>query len=117
MQVNHVLDVQDGDALETLRGFLAAWWDAYQPEAMLAPVEQPEKFGIAIEVIENPADLSRVNPFSPIMRSNSAREANQLLQERPGARLAAMLRPCELRTYTELRKREQHSHPRRSQVE
>lgn len=116
MQVNRILDVQDGDALGTLRGFLAEWWNSYQPEAMLAPVEQVEKSTVIVQVIEDPADLGRVNPFVPIMLSNSAGQANQLVQEHPGARLAAMLRPCELRTYTELRKREQNLRSRREQT-
>lgn len=116
MQVNRVLDVQDGDALETFQSFLGAWWDVYQPEAILAPVEKDEKSTVNVQVIEDPADLAMVNPFAPVMLSNSAGQANDLLQERPGARLGAILRPCELRTFTELRKREHSRRTRREPV-
>ncbi len=113
MQVNRILDVQNGDALQTLRTFLSDWWEQYQLDALLAPVELPDQSTVVVQVIEDPADLRRVNPFAPLMLSNSASQAYQLLQERPDAHLAAMLRPCELRAYNELRKRE---HPPRGQA-
>jgi len=106
MQVNRILEVQDSETLPTLRSFLADWWRQYELDAMLAPVEQPEKARVISQVIEDPADLERVNPFAPLMFSNAAGEAYRLRQERQGARLAAILHPCEMRAYTELCKRE-----------
>ncbi len=106
MQVNHILEVQNGDTLQAIRRFISAWWESYQPTAMLAPLEDPQTGIVATHIIEDPAELARLNPFAPLMTANSAGMAYQLQQERPNQRLGAILRPCELRTFTELRKRQ-----------
>jgi formate dehydrogenase subunit beta len=105
MQVSYILEVQNGDSLQSMRSFLSGWWQQFQPEALLAPIEDAEGSTISSRIIDDPADLARVNPFAPLMTSNAAGLANQLHQEYPGRRVGAILRPCELRTYTELRKR------------
>ncbi len=105
MNVNHRLNVRNDDALETLRGFLAAWWMAVGLEAMLAPVEQPDGREIQTQVITQRAELARVNPFAPVMLENAATAISKFSRDYPGGRIAAMLRPCELRALIELRKR------------
>lgn len=105
MQVNRILEVQDGHTLQAVRNFLTAWWHQFQPVALLAPVEDWDTSTVVTQLIEDPADLQRVNPFAPLMQSNAAGKANQLRQEYHNQRLGVILRPCELRTYVELRKR------------
>jgi len=94
MNVNRVLEVRNGDTLNTLRGFLAALWEQYHPEMLLAPVEQKDRRGLAVKEIEDPAELTEVNPFAPVMSGNAASTAHQLLQEHSGRRLVMLLRPC-----------------------
>jgi formate dehydrogenase (coenzyme F420) beta subunit len=106
MNVNRVLEVHDGDPVDTLRGFLVAWWEQYHLEMLLAPVEQKDQRGLIAKVIEAPAELVDVNPFAPVMSENAASTANRLLQENSGKRLAVILRPCELRAFVELQKRQ-----------
>lgn len=106
MNVNRVLEVRDGDTVDTLRGFLAAWWEQYQPEILLAPVEKKDRRGLTAKVIEDPEELVDVNPFAPVMSGNAASTAHRLLRENSGKRLAVMLRPCELRAFVELQKRQ-----------
>lgn len=106
MNVNRVLEVHDGDPVDTLRGFLVAWWEQYHPEMLLAPVEQKGRRGLVTKVIESPAELVDVNPFAPIMSGNAASTASRLIRENSGKRLAVMLRPCELRAFVELQKRQ-----------
>lgn len=105
MHVNHILEVKNGDTLLAIRRFLTAWWENYQPVAMLVPLEDLQTGFVSTQLIEDPAELARANPFAPLMTANSAGMAYRLQQERPDQRLGAMLRPCELRTFTELRKR------------
>jgi formate dehydrogenase subunit beta len=106
MNVNRVLEVRDGSAVDTFRAFLVDWWKHYRPEAMLAPVELAERQGVVVKVIEDPADLASVNPFAPVMTGNSATTASHLVKEGTHARLVVMLRPCELRAFVELQKRD-----------
>jgi formate dehydrogenase subunit beta len=106
MNVSRVLEVRDGDTINTLREFLTAWWEQYQPDMLLAPIEQQDQRGLVVKVIEEPAELAGVNPFAPVMSGNAASAAYRLLQVNPGKRLAVMLRPCELRAFVELMKRQ-----------
>lgn len=105
MQVSYILEVQNGDTLQSMRSFLTGWWQQYQPEALLAPIEDADRSTVSSQIIQDPADLERVNPFAPLMTSNAAGLANQVHMDYPNQRVGAILRPCELRTYTELRKR------------
>ena len=104
MNVNRMINVHDGDTVDALREFLAVWWKQYKLDAMLAPVELSDRSGVDAQVIEDPQGLASVNPFAPVMFSNAAAMTVQFIQDHPRAKLAAMLRPCELRTFVELQK-------------
>lgn len=106
MNVNRIYPLDEADTLSSLRKFLSTWWMAYQPHAIIAPVELEQEHGLAAQVIMDPVELERVNPFAPLMQYNAASQARQFIREHPGERLALVLRPCELRTYFELEKRD-----------
>jgi formate dehydrogenase subunit beta len=112
MKVNHILHIRDGDAVATLRNFLYAWWSHVELDAMLAPVELPDHEGAAAQVIENLDDLKKVNPFLPLMLSNSAAMVDGFIKDYPGRHIAVMLRPCELRALFELQKRNRVRFPK-----
>ena len=105
MNINRILEVQHGDPLSALRQFLAACWVQNKLDAMLAPVELMESASITTQVIDDPAGLAAVNPFAPLMTSNAAGIANQIVQDNPDQRMGILLRPCELRAFIELQKR------------
>lgn len=105
MNVNRIVEVRGSDPLAALREFLARWWRANRLDALLAPVELPNGSGVRTQVIEDPSALDRVNPYAPLMESNSATAIGKFSRDRPDGRLAAILRPCELRALVELRKR------------
>jgi formate dehydrogenase subunit beta len=105
MNVNRILQIRDGDAVKTFQSFLAMWWRQVELDAMLAPVELPDQPGVAAQWITQPADLSAVNPFAPIMLNNSASMVEGFVRDHPRSRLAVILRPCELRALIELQKR------------
>jgi formate dehydrogenase subunit beta len=104
MNVNRIIEVYDGDTINALQEFLAAWWKQYKFDAMLAPIELSDQSGVELQVIKKPQGLMSVNPFAPVMISNAAIKAIQFIQDFPKAKLAVMLRPCELRTFVELQK-------------
>jgi len=111
MNVNHILHIHDDDAVKTLRNFLSAWWLHVELDAMLAPIELPGHAGIVTQAIEHPGDLSRVNPFLPVMSANSAPMVEGFINDHPGGHLAVIMRPCELRALVELRKRNRARFP------
>ena len=105
MNVNHVLHVREENAIKTLQDFLARWWEQLELDAMLAPVETADHGITAPQVISQPADLTKVNPFAPVMLSNTAAMVQEFINENPTSHLAVIVRPCELRAMVELRKR------------
>ncbi|HEU0295421.1 MAG TPA: 4Fe-4S dicluster domain-containing protein [Anaerolineales bacterium] len=111
MNVNRILHIRDGDAVKTFQGFLAAWWRRVELDAMLAPVELPDHAGVSSQLITQPEDLSNVNPFIPVMLNNSASMVEDFVRDHPRGHLAVILRPCELRAWVELQKRNRiHDH-------
>lgn len=106
MNVYRILDVKGGEAVDALRRFLMAWWGLIGFDALLAPVEAPAAPGIAIRVIEDRRGLEAINPFAPLMPANSAALLHRLVDEKPTQIVGAILRPCELRTFIELQKRQ-----------
>ncbi len=107
MNVNRILLIRDGDLVKTFQHFLAAWWRRIELDALLAPVELPDHAGVSTQLISNPSDLSRVNPFLPVMLNNSASLVEGFIRDHPRSHLAVILRPCELRALVELQKRNQ----------
>src|SRR5574339_397599 len=105
MNVNRIVHVRNDSALKTLQEFLTAWWARIELDAMLAPVQSPERIGVVPTVVSHPADLSSVNPFAPVMLSNSAHVIQNFLEDHQHSHLAVLVRPCELRALIELRKR------------
>lgn len=105
MNVVRRLEVGNQDPVESVREFLAAWWREAELDAMLAPVESANGRDVKTQVVSDPAGLASVNPFAPVMQGNSASLISKFSRDHPERRLAAVLRPCELRALVELRKR------------
>jgi formate dehydrogenase subunit beta len=72
---------------------------------MLAPVQLHDHNVVSPQVISDPAELSKVNPFAPVMLANTATMIQDFVRDHPTQHLAVILRPCELRAMIELRKR------------
>jgi formate dehydrogenase subunit beta len=105
MNVNRILHVREEDSVQTLRDFLAVWWGQVGLDAMLVPVQSQDHNIVSPQVISDPAELSRINPFAPVMLANTATMIQDFVRDHPTQHLAVILRPCELRAMIELRKR------------
>jgi formate dehydrogenase subunit beta len=112
MNASYILRIRDGDTVAALRNFLYAWWSRVELDAMLAPVELPDHQGVAAQVLKNPDELSKVNPFLPVMLANSATMVDGFIKDYSGKHIAVMLRPCELRALFELQKRNRVQFPK-----
>jgi formate dehydrogenase subunit beta len=102
MSIKAILEVRDGDMLGTLRRFLADLLEMGAVDALLVPLEGPEGEGIAPALVTDPAQLGRANPIAPAMPVNAAVLVSALTKGEPGARIGAVLRPCEIRALIEL---------------
>lgn len=105
MQIDRVLSFDSGNGLNRLREFLWMFWKWNAFSAMLAPVELPDGAGVTAQIIDDPERIAEVNPFAPVMLSNSTAMFEEFLRSYPGGRLITILRPCELSTLIEQKKR------------
>jgi formate dehydrogenase subunit beta len=85
-----------GDPLGALQKFVKALWTQTDLDVLvIAP-------GSGGYVLESPDQLEHLNPFSPVMKVNTAQLAVKAARERVGGRLGVLLRPCEMRALNEM---------------
>lgn len=85
-----------GDPLGALQKFVKMLWEQTDLDAM---VVAPSNGKFMLESID---ELEHVNPFQPLMKLNTARLVVDTAKKRPGKRLGAILRPCEMRALNEM---------------
>jgi formate dehydrogenase subunit beta len=95
----------EGEPLRALQSFVQALWTEARLDALLVTVCEDPSVETRPRLIEDTADLDQVDPFKPLMTINSARLIPNLIQERPNARLGALLRPCEMRALAAMTRR------------
>lgn len=85
-----------GNPLGALQKFIKTLWEQTDLEVMIvAPIN-------GNFLLETPDELEELNPFRPLMRLNTARLVVDTARKRPGRRIGAMLRPCEMRALNEM---------------
>ena len=94
---------------ETLRGFLAGLLEAGAVSAVLVPKRTPGGTTVAPVLIADPAQLEGIDPLAPMQMVNAAHILRELTREPVEQKLAAVLRPCEVRAAIELAKLKQVS--------
>jgi len=85
-----------GDPLGALQKFVKTLWEQTDLDAMVVAPSNGK------HVLESPDELEELNPFRPLMKLNTARLVVDTAKKRPGKRLGAMLRPCEMRALNEM---------------
>jgi formate dehydrogenase subunit beta len=101
------IEVKDQDLLKALRGFFKAILKQADISAILAPWRLPMKNMLMPTLITDPQQLDGVNPLAPSFALNSAKVVSRLTRKASGGKVAAVLRPCEIRAFTELVKLKQ----------
>ncbi|MFH1983544.1 MAG: Coenzyme F420 hydrogenase/dehydrogenase, beta subunit C-terminal domain [Pseudomonadota bacterium] len=103
------VDVKDRDLLGALRGFLTAVLAQEEISAILVPWRLPMKNVVMPTLVTDPALMDRADPLAPAFPINGAKLASRLTRKASGGRIAAVMRPCEIRAFTELVKLKQGS--------
>jgi len=91
-----------------VRCFLKRLLETGVVDAVLTPMETPSG-AITPALVADPALLDAANPLAPVMGLNAARVVGPVSIREPRGRIAAVLRPCELRALVELVKLQQAS--------
>jgi formate dehydrogenase (coenzyme F420) beta subunit len=98
-----------GDPLKSVQEIVGMVWEQAGLQGVLAPFAETGSAESVREayprLLEDPVQLAQINPFRPSMRTNAAGLIPALLRDRPGERLGAVLRPCELRALASIQER------------
>ena len=101
------MKVKDQDLLTALRDFAGKLLDKGDIGAILAPWCLPMKNMVMPTLLTDPDQLINIDPLSPAFPMNSAKVVSRLTRKPSGSKIAALLRPCEIRAFRELVKLKQ----------
>jgi len=96
------IDVKDNDLLGALRDLFRAVLAQDAIQAILVPWRLPMKNGVMPTLITDPEQLDGADPLTPAFPINSAKVVSRLTRKASGGKVAAVMRPCEIRAFIEL---------------
>src|SRR5512139_63137 len=99
-----VLKVADGKTDDAIIGFLKLLLKQEVVEAIVIPKVLPSQDGFVQTLIRDPEKMDGVCVLSPTMPVQSARVISNLSVKNLGKKVAAVLKPCEIRAAVELAK-------------
>ena len=103
------LNIKDGGFNGALQNFLKDLLEKGVVDAVMVPMKLPYKKIVHQTVITNPEKMSAADPLAPIIPQSAAKLLSQLTHKPSGKKLAAVMRPCEIRAFVELTKLHQGS--------
>ncbi len=103
------IEVKEGDTESGLRDFLARVLEQEGIRAVLTPLRLPFHKSVMPTLVSDPNRLDAADPLSPAYPLSGARLLSRLTRQDAGGRVAAVLRPCEIRAFVELVKLKQAS--------
>jgi len=110
MAKNAILEVQNGNVIQTLNDLWRQLLEKGLVDALLIPQQLPSGGNVVQTLVSNVDSLTTPNPLAPVMPVNSARLVSQVTKVTPSPRkIGVVLRPCELRALIELVKLKQAS--------
>ena len=107
MAITAEIKVEAQEVLGSLRKFFENILNSNDIQAILVPQHLPMKNMVMPTLVTEPSQLSGVDPLAPAFPMNAARIVSRLARKPMGAKIAAVLRPCEIRAFIELVKLKQ----------
>jgi formate dehydrogenase subunit beta len=107
MAITATIDVNQKDLLASLKAFCVNLLAQESIRAILVPQRLPMKTMVMPTLVTDPAQLDGVDPLSPAFPMNGAKVLSKLTRRPSGGKIAAVLRPCEIRAFIELVKLKQ----------
>jgi formate dehydrogenase (coenzyme F420) beta subunit len=101
------LHIENGDILQSIQGLLTLVMEKGGIEAVLVPKRRDNGHSIMPFLINDPAQCKEADPLSPVFALNAAKQVSKLTHRPSGKKIAAVLRPCEIRALIELVKLKQ----------
>lgn len=99
----------DGDVAATFGQFVSAGLSKGAFKSVLVPVEAPQGPAVMQALVTDQGKAGRINPLIPVMPNNAGTLVGRITAGGAGKKIAAFLRPCEIRAVVELVKLKQAS--------
>lgn len=96
------LEVKNNDIVASLQVFLKSVLELPQIGAMFVSQHLPMKNVVMPTLVTDPQALEGADPLAPSFPLNAAKLVSRLTRKPSGAKIAAVLRPCEIRAFVEL---------------
>ena len=104
------LEVPEGNLTKTLAGFCADLLNTGKLEALLVPLELPDKTSVVPALVTDSTKLDSARFLAPLMPVNTARIISDMTKVTPSSKkIGVVLRNCEIRALIELVKLRQAS--------
>lgn len=103
------IQVEGNNPVLALQGFLKGLLEDESLGGILVPVHLFGKGMPMPTLVTNPEQLTKADPLAPAYAMNSAKLLARLTRGQSGERIAAVMRPCEVRAFVELVKLNQGS--------
>lgn len=104
------LEVQEGTITKTLSGFCANLLNTGKIDALLVPLELPDKTNVVPSLVTDSEKLGSSRFLAPVMPVNTARVISDMTKVTPSSKkIGVVLRNCEIRALLELVKLRQAS--------
>jgi len=107
MAITATIEVNQQDLLTSLKAFCTKLLEQDAISAILVPQRLPMKSMVMPTLVTEPDHLDGVDPLSPAFPMNGAKVLAKLTRRPSGGKIAAIMRPCEIRAFIELVKLKQ----------
>jgi formate dehydrogenase subunit beta len=103
------IEVKDKNPVTALQGFLRTLLEETDIDAILVAQHLPMRRSVMPMLVTDPDKLEGADPLAPAFPLNASKVLSRLTRKPTGGRLAAVMRPCEIRAFVELVKLKQGS--------
>lgn len=109
MSATYILSVEKRDVQSALRNFFSSVLRLDNIGSILVPMHLAANNSVKPVLVSDPGLLEGADPLAPAFPINSAKIVSSLTRKPAGSKIAAVLRPCEIRAFVELVKLKQAS--------
>ena len=107
MHKTAAIEIGDQGLLGAIEAFMRAVLELEEIDAVLVPRNLPAGGMVMPTLVTDPDHLQGLDPLAPAFAFNTAKTVSRLTRKAAGQKIAAMLRPCEIRAFVELVKLKQ----------
>jgi formate dehydrogenase subunit beta len=107
MHKTAAIEIGDQGLLGAIQAFMRAVLALEEIDAVLVPRHLPAGGMVMPALVTDPDQLQGLDPLAPAFAFNTAKTVARLTRKAAGQKIAAMLRPCEIRAFVELVKLKQ----------